>query len=92
MSEVADGNIVSLGGREARSVGKAEFLRVLGGHFDAFVERFGREPEALSFVLASADGDVVPAWLMRERCEGSAPAQIALASVVLSWGLRDTGS
>lgn len=82
--------IVSIGGAPISSEAAGEFSRVLCGMTQDFSERFGQEPEALVFVLSDSAGNILPGWLMRGACEGRSEDKIALASIVLSWTLRNT--
>lgn len=82
-------NVVSLSGAPPTDA-SAEFQRVLAGNIEAYVDRFGREPEGFVFVLSDGEGNALPAWLMRGACEGRAADKIATSSLVLSWALRET--
>ena len=85
-----DGNVVRLGGKVVDADATAEFQRIIAGHVEGFIEKHGRAPQSLVFVLGDADGNCLPSWLMREACEGRAAGQIAIASVVLGQALMKT--
>lgn len=65
------------------SEARAAFLQQAAGGFDAYVEAYGHEPDAMIHVYCGLKQTARSGWLFRGESEGGGTSLLALASATL---------
>jgi hypothetical protein len=86
---MSSANVVSLHGQPVENDRRRQFAESATASFDAYVESFGVEPEAMVWVFGGLKQSARSGWLVTGDSEGGPTTMVALAAAVLTTNMFD---